>query len=154
MFCKNLGEEYEKLNSECGMDNAESYCGFHNGEFCATMYFKFPYSYYETIFECHNVSDDVCSTNCRNALGEFIDTVDCCFNLFNSSNFYFDLELSSDQFSACSIEVSDVCNSSNSTAVPDDFLECAGNSTNNSGAALQVYGIGLIIIALIGTYIY
>ena len=45
-------------------------------------------------------------------------------------------------------------NSFNNRAVPDDFLECAGNSTNNSGAALQVYGIGLIIIALIGTYIY
>ena len=151
VFCKNLGEEYEKLNRDCGMDNAESFCGFHNGEFCAAAAMDFLYSYHDIIFECHNVSDGVCSTNCRNVLGEFIDTVDCCFQYFNSSNFYLDQVLSSDLFSACDIEVPDACNS---TTVPDDFLECVGNSTNNSGAALQVYAIGLIIIALIGTYIY
>ena len=83
VFCKNLGKEYEKLNRECGMDNAGSICGFHNGEFCFTM--DLPDSYFDTIFyECYNASDsaDVCSTNCRNVLGEFIDTVGCCFSLF------------------------------------------------------------------------
>ena len=154
VFCKTLNEEYEKVNRECGMEN--TVCGFHNGEFCATM--DFSDSYFDEIFdECYNKSDDVCSINCKNALGEFIDKVGCCFNYFNSSYFY-DIDypgLSSDLFSACRIEVPDTCNSFNSKAVPDDFLECAGRTINNSGAALQsgVYSIGLIIIGLIGTYI-
>ena len=97
------------------------------------------------------------------------------FHYFNSSYFYEDPGLSYDLFSACGIEVPDTCNSFNSRAVPDDFLECAGRTINNnlkvnitnnstmnnytintSGAALQsgVYSIGLIIIGLIGTYIY
>ena len=82
--------------------------------------------------------------------------------MFNSSTRY--PVLSSDLFFACDIVVPDACNSFDSRAVPDDFLECAGrtinnnnsktnNTSNNSGAALQpaVYSIGLIII---GTYIY
>ena len=157
VYCKNLGEEYEKLNRECGMDNGESNCGFYNGEFCVTM--DLPNSYFETIFyECYNASDstDVCSTNCRNVLGEFIDTVGCCFHYFNSSISYKYPGLSYDLFSACGIEVPDACKSFNSTAVPDDFLECVGRTINTSGAALPsgVYSIGLIIISLIGTYIY
>ena len=155
VFCKTLDEEYEKLNRECGAEN--TICGFHNGEFCITM--DFPDSYFEKLFdECYNKSDDVCSNNCKSVLGEFIDTVGCCFNYFNNSYFY-DIDypgLSSDLLSACDIEVPDTCNSFNSRAVPDDFLECAGHTINTSGAALQsgVYSIGLIIIGLIGTYIY
>ena len=163
VLCKYLGEEYKMIHRECGMDNAQSFCGFHNGEFCTTM--DSPDSYFDTIIdECYNVSDDECSTNCRNVLGEFIDTVGCCFHYFNGSNFY-DMDdpgLSSDLFSACGIEVPDAC--SNGRAVPDDFLECAGRTINSkvndtintSGAALQsgVYSIGLIIIGLIATYIY
>ena len=155
VFCKNLDEEYENLDRECGMEN--TICGFHNGEFCITM--DFPDSYFEKLFDqCYNKSDDVCSNNCRSVLGEFIDTVGCCFNYFNNSYFY-DIDypgLSSDLFSACDMEVPDTCNSFNSRTVPDDFLECAGRTINTSGAALQsgVYSIGLIIIGLIGTYIY
>ena len=152
VFCKNLGEEYEKVDRECGMEN--TICGFHNGEFCITM--DFPDAYFENLFdECYKKSDDVCSNNCKSVLGEFIDTVGCCFHYFNSS--YIDHPgLSSDLFSACGIEVPDTCNSFSSRAVPDDFLECAGRTINSSGAALQsgVYSIGLIIIGLIVTYIY
>ena len=158
VFCKNLDEEYEKLDRECGMENR--ICGFHNGEFCATM--DFPDSYFDTIFdECVNKSDDECSTNCKNVLGEFVDRVGCCFEYVNSSYLYYYIDylgLPSDLLlSACGIEVPDACNSFNSKAVPDDFLECAGRTINTSEAAgaLQsgVYSIGLIIIGLIGTYI-
>ena len=77
VFCKNLGEEYEKLNGECGVDNVESYCGFHNGEFCFTMHF--PDSYFETFYnKCSETGNGVCTTNCRNILVEFIDRVGCC----------------------------------------------------------------------------
>ena len=105
--CKNLDEEYEKLGRECGaIENTLSTCGFHNGEFCAIMIF--PDSYFDNIFDkCYNVSDRVCSTNCRNVWGEFIDRVGCCFHYFNRSYFYDDPELSSDLFSACDIEVPD-----------------------------------------------
>ena len=173
VFCKNLGEEYEKLNRECGVDNGESYCGFYNGEFCFTM--GFPDSYIETIRnKCLEMGNGVCSTNCSNILVGFIGRVGCCVHYFNSSTRYPVLDLSLDLFSACGIEVPDACNSFNSTAVPDDFLKCAGrtindtvnitnnskmnncNTSNNSGAALQsgVYTIGLIVIGLIGTYIH
>ena len=126
----------------------------------------FPDSYFDTIFyECYNVSDstEVCSTNCKNVFGEYIDTVGCCFHYLNSSILYNDPGFSSDLFSASGIEVPDACKSFNSRAVPDDFLEYAGRTINSkvndtintSGAALQsrVYSIGLIIIGLIGTYI-
>ena len=154
VLCKNLGEEYEKVERECGIENA---CGFHNGEFCATM--DLPDSFFEIIFDECNKSDHVCSTNCRYVWGTFIDRVGCCFHYLKSLIFINDPGLSSDLFSAfffCGIEVPDTCNSFNSRAVPDDFLECAGRTINNSGAALQpgVYSIGLIIIGLIGTYIY
>ena len=159
VYCMNLGEENEKLDRECGMEN--TICGFRNGEFCFTETMYFSDSYFGSIFyECHYKSDGLCSTYCRSMLGEFIDRVGCCFHYFNS--FYFhDIDfprLPSYVFSRCGIEVPDTCNSFNSTAVPDDFLECAGLAINNSGsrAALQsgVYSIGLIIIGLIGTYIY
>ena len=153
VVCKNLGEEYEKLNRECGYEDVIYHCGFDKGEFCAIM--DHPTSYLETISdECHseesNVRDGVCSDNCRNVLKEYIDIVGCCFNFTTAR------VLSSDLFSACGIEVPNACNSFNSRAVPDDFLECAGRTINNSGATLQpgVYSIGLIIIGLIGTYIY
>ena len=182
VFCKNLGKEYEKLNRECGVEDVlVSFCGFDKGEFCFEMDYRITDSYIETITdECYsegsNVRDGVCSTNCRNVLVEFIDTVGCCFNLFNDTFFNVGSTLqvlSPDLFSACDIEVPDACNSFNSRAVPDDFLECAGRTINNkinitnngnktndiintSGAALQsgVYSIGLTIIGLIVTYIY
>ena len=175
VFCKNLGEEYGKLHRECDYGDVLHNCGFDvdKEEFCITM--DDPTSYVETISdECFseesNVTDGVCSTNCRNVLVEFIDTFGCCVNFF--SGIFFDIESTAQVvFSACGIEIPDVCNSFNSTAVPDDFLECAGRTINNkvtttnnnkvnntintSGAALQsgVYSIGLIIIGLIGTYI-
>ena len=154
VFCKNLGEKQEKIKRECGMENTLSHCGFHNGEFCVTM--DFPDSYFDTLYkECSNVKDGMCSTYCRSTLGIFIDTVGCCVHYFNRSTLYGYPGLSLDLFSACDIEVPDTCNSFNSRAVPDDFLECAGR-TINGGAALQsgVYTIGFIIIGLIGTYIY
>ena len=160
VLCKNLGEEYEKLNRECGYKDVVHYCGFDNGEFCIEM--DFP-NIHETIFdECYseesNVRDGVCSTNCRNVLVEFIDAIGCCFNLFNSTFFYVGSTtqvLSSDLFSACGIEVPDTCKSFNSRTVPEDFLECAGRTINTSGAVFQsgVYSIGLVIIGLIGTYV-
>ena len=157
VFCKNLDEEYEELDRECGMEN--TICGFHNEEFCYTM--DFPDSYFEKISdECRNAIDGVCSTNCRNVLREIIATVGCCFYHFSSSamNFYDtdDPDPLSYQLSACGIEAPEACNSFNSMAVPDDFLECAGRTINTSGAALQlgVYSIRLIIIGLIGTYLY
>ena len=147
VFCKNLGEEYEKLNRECGNEDLVNfYCAFDKGEFCATM--DFLDSYFETIIdECSNVNDGVCPTYCKNILVKYIDTVGCCVHYFSSQY----PELSPDLFSACDIAVPDSCNSFSSRAVPDDFLECAG-LTINGGAALQsgVYSIGLIII---GTYI-
>ena len=161
LFCKNFGEEYEKLNRECGYDDAVYYCGFDKGEFCVTM--DDPTLYIETITdECYSeesVRDGVCSANCRNVLVEFIDTVGCCFNFFNGIFFNVGSTaqvLSSDLFSDCGIKVPNACSSFSSRAVPDDFLECAGHTINNSGAALQsgVYSIGIIIIGLIGTYIY
>ena len=166
VFCKNLDEEYEKLDRECGMKN--TVCGFHNGEFCAIYTIEFSDSYFEKLFDECNVNNDACSNNCRNILGEFIDTVDCCFHYFNglAVNFYNidDPGVLPDLLSACGIEVPDGCNSFSSMTVPDDFLECAGltnnnkvnNTINTSGAALQsgVYSIGVIIlIGLIGTYI-
>ena len=157
VYCKNLFEENEKLDRECGVEN--TICGFRNGEFCFTLTMYFSDSYFEKIFyECYYKSDGVCGDYCRSMLGEFIDRVGCCFHYFNNVYFH-DIDytrLPSDVFSLCGIEVPDTCNSFNSTAVPDDFLECAGLTINNSGAALQsgVYSIGLIIIGLIGTYIY
>ena len=141
VFCKYLGEEYEQINRECGLEDVVYYCGFDKGEFCVEMYY--PISYFEVISdECYsdseegNVRDGVCSTNCKNGLVEFIDTVGCCFNFFNSTFPKFGSStspgLSSDLFSLCGIEflVPDACKSFNSTAVPDDFLECAGRTIN------------------------
>ena len=173
VFCKYLGEGHEQINEECGFEDVVYYCGFDKGKFCVEM--DYQNSYFKVLIsdECYsnseegNVTDGVCSTNCKNVLVEFIDTVGCCFNSFNSTFPKFGSStspgLSSDLFSLCGIEVPHACNSFNSTAVPDDFLECAGrtintkmnNTINTSGAALQsgVYSIGLIIIGLIGTYI-
>ena len=156
-YCKYLSKEYEKLNRECGMEDALNFCGFDKGEFCITMDY---YSHFETVSdECYSdseegdVKDGVCSTKCRNALEEMIDRVGCCFVYFNSSFSYHD-GLSMPSFSACGIKVPDACNSFNSRDVPSDFLECAG-ITINSGATLrsEVYSIGLIIIGLIAIYI-
>ena len=154
VVCKNLGEGYEKLNRECGYEDVIYHCGFEKGEFYAIM--DDPTSYLETITdECHsegsNVRDGVCSDNCRNVMKEYIDIVGCCFNFLNSTSFNVGSTaqvLSSDLFSACGIEVPNACNSFNSRAVPDDFLECAGRTINNNGATLEpgVYSIGLIII--------
>ena len=156
VFCKNLGEEYEQINRECGFEDVVYSCGFDKGKFCFEMFYQISESY--LIYECYsdseesNVRDDVCSTNCSNVLVEFIDTVGCCFNFLNSTFYEY---ISPELFSACGIEVPDTCNSFNSTAVPDDFLECASGTINTSGAALQsgVYSIGLIILGLISTYI-
>ena len=156
-YCKYLSEEYEKLNRECGMEDALNFCGFDKGEFCITMGY---YSHFETVYdECYSdseegdVKDGVCSTKCRNALEEMIDRVGCCFAYFNSSFSYHDRMPFSDLLSACGIKVPDACNSFNSRDVPSDFLECAG-LTINSGATLRpgVYSIGLII-GVIAIYI-
>ena len=73
MFCKYLGEKYEKINKECGMEDAINLCEFDKGELCITM--DDSTSYFQTISdECYsdseegNARDSVCSTNCRNAL--------------------------------------------------------------------------------------
>ena len=159
-FCKYLGEEYEKLNRECEREVVVNLCGFDKGEFCIKMNYSIVTSHFDTIHdECYSnseegdVKDDVCSTKCRNALEETIDTVGCCFVYWNSSIIRSSM-LSSDIFSACGIEVPDACSSFRSSTVPDDYLECAG-LTINGGAGLQsgVYSIGLIIIGLIATYI-
>ena len=150
-LCKYLGEKIEKLDRECGVEEV-SPCGFDKGEFCTTM--DDPTSHFETISdECYsdseegNVRDDVCSTNCRNSLKEYIDTVGCCFHYFNSSFYSFEVgstsayyELTSGLFSACGVEVPNACSSFYSTAVP---------AVLRSG----VYSIGLIIISLIAIYI-
>ena len=145
-LCKYLGEKYEKIDRECGVEDGIGVhlCGFDKGEFCITM--DDPTSYFETISdECYsdseegNERDGVCSTNCRNVLKEFIDTVGCCVHYFNSpfynsfevgstSTYY---ELTSDLFSACGIEVPDACSSFDFTAVPDDFLEHTINGEVN-----------------------
>ena len=163
VFCKHLDERQTQLNRECGIENTVNFCGVHKGEFCIEM--DSPDSYFETISdECFSeesnvLKDGACSTNCRNALEKFIDTVGCCIHHFNTSFYELiagsaisiaDQVLSSDLFAACDIEVPDACRIFNSTTLPDNFLECAGRTINNSGAALRsgVYTFGLVIVAL------
>ena len=76
----------------------------------------------------------MCSAYCKNLVEELIERIGCCVNIYDDSEAL---------FSVCGIEAPDACTSFNSTAVPDDFLECAGLS---NGAALQsgVYSIGVI----------
>ena len=156
LFCKHIGENIEQVNRECGIEDAINFCGFDKGEFCFEM--DSPDSYIEAISDAceeSNVRDGVCSAKCRNTLVEFIDTVGCCANDFYDNE---------DLFAACGMDIPDACNSFSSVTIPDDFLECAGrtsnsifnnnkvnNTINSSGAALQsgIYSIGLIIIGLI-----
>ena len=179
VICKHLDERQAQLNRECGMEDRVSLCGFHKGEFCNEI--DSPDSYFETIadkcfLEGSNVlKDGVCSTNCRNVLEDFIGRVGCCINYFNGSFYELiagsaislaDQVLSSDLFAACDVEVPGACRIFDSTALPDDFLECAGRTINNkvtitndskvndtintSGAALRsgLNSIGLIIVGL------
>ena len=84
----------------------------------------------------------MCSANCKNLLKELIDRVGCCVNIYR----YDDL------LSACGIEAPDACTSFDSTAVPDDFLECAGLTINHNGAALQSGAYSIGVIGLIAIY--
>ena len=112
-----------------------------------TFDFHCIYPFIRTISdECYSdessVRDGVCSANCKNLVEQLFDRLGCCVNIY---------EVDEDLLSACDIEVHDACTSFNSRAVPDDFLECAGLTINNSGAALQsgVYSIGLIAICIL-----
>ena len=139
-LCKHLGERYEQLNRECGFEDVLFICAYDKGNFCVDDNHLYPF--FRTISEeCYPDSEGnsvVCSANCKNLVEELIDRVGCCA--------YDDNE---ELFSACGIEAPDACTSFDSTAVPDDFLECAGLN----GVALQsgVYSIG--VLCLIALYI-
>ena len=85
----------------------------------------------------------MCSANCKNLVEELIDRVGCCVNI----DIYDDNLLS-----ACGIEAPDACTSFDSTAVPDDFLECAGLTINDNGASLQSGAYSIGVIGLIAIY--
>ena len=148
-FCKHFGERYEELNRECGYENVVYICAYDKGNFCFNFNYLYQFSW--TISkECYSdessVRNGVCSTNCKNLVEELIDKVGCCVSIYNNV-------FNEDLLSVCGIEAPDACTSFRSTAVPDDYLECAGLTINNSGATLQsgVYTIG--VIGLIAIYI-
>ena len=149
-FCKHLGERYEELNRECGYEDVIYQCEYDKGHFCND--FNYLYPFFRALHgECYSegssssISDGVCSSDCKNFVEELVDRLGCCVKKLIDDE---------DLLSACGIEAPDACTSFNSTAVPDDYLECTRLTiNNNSGADLQsgVYTIG--VIGLIAIYI-
>ena len=151
-FCKHLGKRFEQLNRECGFEDVLFFCAYDKGRFCHDSNYIFKsYPFFQALYdECYSegssIRDGVCSAVCKNLVEELIDRIGCCVNgNYNSEEL----------LSACGIEAPDACTSFDSTVVPDDFLECAGLTFNDNGAALQsgVYNIGVIAIGLIAIYI-
>ena len=131
LTCKYIGEERVEVFRDCGLpEYAEVLCRYNDKGFCGAEPFgasNLP-TIYEECFEENNMNASICSDECKEALEFMVDEQGCCTNtyfLIPLGVFHNDVgivTLSKELFSACGIEIPEVCKR---FPPPEEFLECA-----------------------------
>ena len=121
-ICKFLGEETFNIFRECGESDTlhgADFCSFNNRDFCLSI----DPLVFQTVFnECFLENDISCSDGCKEAVEELRDTHGCCVKILQYEFSNKDMMQISDAFSACGVEIPEVCTS---LSPPEKFLDCA-----------------------------
>ena len=156
-YCKYLGEELSKINTECGFSEQEylKRCGYDKGQYCDFL--DYPRQTLLSIYDkCHSffkegTTDEwTCNDECEAAIQDLKDTYGCCVITFNiTSNSVARQVLWSDLWSSCGIEIPSNCIASSVDQLrpPDDSLKCEARGSTT--VPVMTYSTLLIMIGLI-----
>ena len=155
-YCKYLGEELSKINTECGYSEEEylKECGYDKGQYCDFLDYPRPrlLSIYD---KCHSffkegTTEWTCNDECEAAIQELKDTYGCCVITFNKTlNSVSRQVLWSDLWTSCGIEIPSNCIASGLDQLrpPDDSLKCEARGSTT--VPVMTYNTLLIMIGLI-----
>ena len=159
-YCKYLGEELSKINTECGYSEQETLetCGYDKGQYCT--FFKYPRQTLLSVYnKCHSFFEEgttdkwTCNDECEAAIQDLKDTYGCCVKSFNNT---YDTDaitasqvLRSDLWTSCGIEIPSNCIASSLDQLrpPDDSLKCEARGSTT--VPVMTYSTLLIMIGLI-----
>ena len=143
-YCKYLGEELSKIETECGYSEEVTLqsCGYHKGRYCTHLGYPFQalllvYDKCYSSFEEGTTDEWTCNDECKAAIQDLIDTHGCCVISHNFTlgdyRMITSQVLRSDLWSSCGIEIPSNCvaSSLDQQRPPDDSLRCgvSGSTT-------------------------
>ena len=163
VFCTTIGEQYSDLNKECGRHpqyDASVYCGYDNGDFCATKY-KSTQSLLKkcSVSSSMGSGEFVCNDNCKNAVETYVAESGCCVDYWKDERDYsdegidyYDLPTVSDIFSACDVDIPEECIVDFNP--PNEFLDCARDASTINRSSTQLASVFVLVSASIGFIAY
>ena len=165
VFCTTIGEQYSDLNKECGLHpqyDRSVYCGYDNGDFCATKY----KSTQSLLKKCSASSsmgrgEFECNDNCKKVVETYVAESGCCVDYWRDHEYYSDEGIDydyvrrltvSDVFSACDVDIPEEC--SVDFNPPKEFLDCARDSSTINRSSTQLASVFVLVSASIGFIAY
>ena len=153
------------LNKECGLHpqyDRSVYCGYDNGDFCATKY----KSTQSLLKKCSASSsmgrgEFECNDNCKKVVETYVAESGCCVDYWRDHEYYSDEGIDydyvrrltvSDVFSACDVDIPEEC--SVDFNPPKEFLDCARDSSTINRSSTQLASVFVLVSASIGFIAY
>ena len=159
-YCKYLGEELSKINTECGYSEQATLeiCGYDKGQYCT--FFNYPRQTLLSVYDkCHSFFEEgttdewTCNDECEAAIQDLKDTYGCCVITFNYTYDEYRITgsqvLKSDLWTSCGIEIPSNCIASSLDQLrpPDDSLKCEARGSTT--VPVMTYSCLLVMIGLI-----